>query len=96
MTYSFKAKENKKHIIPSVIHVDGSCRIQTVKETDNYHYYKLILEFYKLSGVPLVLNTSLNLAKCPIVETVNDALNTFKNSDIDIIYFPELNSMVEK
>lgn len=96
MTYSFKAKEEKKHFIPSVIHVDGSCRIQTVKENENYHYYKLISEFYKLSGVPLILNTSFNLARQPIVETVNDSLETFKNSKIDVLYFPELNLALQK
>lgn len=96
MTYSFKAKDDKKHLIPSVIHVDGSCRIQTVKKEENIHYHTLISEFYKLSGVPLILNTSFNLAKQPIVESVNNALRTFKMSRIDVLYFPELNLAIEK
>lgn len=96
MTFSFKAKESIQHLIPSVIHVDGSCRIQTVKKEQNFHYYELIKNFFELSGVPLLLNTSLNLAGEPIVETVQDALRTFKNSRIDILYFPELDLMIQK
>lgn len=96
MTFSFKAKESKQHLIPSVIHVDGSCRIQTVKREQNPNYYDLIEEFYILSGVPLLLNTSFNLAGEPIVESTKDALRTFKNSKIDILYFPELNLTVQK
>lgn len=96
MTYSFKARSDKADLIPSVIHKDGSCRIQTVKETENSHYHKLISEFYKLSGVPLLLNTSFNLAGEPIVETVDDALRTFKNSQIEVIYFPEIQTAIKK
>ena len=90
MTYSFRANPEKANKIPSVIHVDGSCRIQTVKQSQNYHYYNLISTFYEYSGVPLLLNTSFNLAGEPIVETPDDALRTFKNSKIDILYFPEI------
>jgi len=96
MTFSFDVKEDKKHLIPSVVHVDGSCRIQTVTVEQNPHFYKLISEFYDLCGIPLLLNTSFNLAGEPIVETVNDALRTFKNSKIDVLYFPELNIALEK
>lgn len=96
MTYSFTAREEKKNLIPSVIHVDGSCRIQTVKRNQNPHYYDLITEFYKISGVPLILNTSLNLAKHPIVETIEHALHTFNNSKIDYLYVPEIRVILEK
>lgn len=96
MTYSFKALPEKAKLIPSVIHVDGSCRIQTVKQTENLHYYELISAFYALSGIPMLLNTSFNLAGEPIVETVDDALRTFKNSRIDILYFPELQNAIVK
>lgn len=96
MTYSFKAKEGKESIIPSVVHVDGSCRIQTVKKEQNHHYYELIAEFYALSGVPMLLNTSFNLAGEPIVESAEDALRTFANSKIDAIYFPEIKTVLVK
>lgn len=96
MTYSFKANPEKANKIPSVIHVDGSCRIQTVKEEQNLHYYKLINAFYELSGVPLLLNTSFNLAGEPIVESIEDALRTFNASKIDILYLPEFNIALQK
>jgi len=96
MTFSFTCKEDKKHIIPSVIHVDGSCRIQTVTEEQNYHYYNLIKAFYNITGVPMVLNTSFNLAGEPLVETIDDAFKTFANSKIDYLYLPELELLVSK
>lgn len=96
MTYSFKAKKEKADKIPSVIHVDGSCRIQTVKKHQNPHYYELISAFHQLSGVPLLLNTSFNLAGEPIVETIDDALRTFENSGIDILYLPDLKIAILK
>ena len=96
MTYSFAAKADKTDEIPSVIHVDGSCRIQTVRKEQNEHYYNLISAFNDLTGVPLLLNTSFNLAGEPIVETPFDALKTFHNSDIDVIYLPELKKILAK
>lgn len=96
MTFSFTCKEDKKHIIPCVIHVDGSCRIQTVTQQQNYHYYNLIKAFYDVTGVPMVLNTSFNLAGEPLVETIDDAFRSFTKSDIDYLYLPELQIVVSK
>lgn len=75
--------------VPSINHVDGTCRVQTLKKKFNKHYYNLIKEFYKITGVPMLLNTSLNLAGDTIVETVDDGINTLNNSEIDYLYFPE-------
>lgn len=96
MSFSFECKEDKKKIIPCVIHVDGSCRIQTVTQEQNYHYYNLIKAFNELTGIPMVLNTSLNLGGEPLVETIDDAFKTFKNSNIDFLYLPELQLIVSK
>lgn len=96
MTFSFTCKEDKKHIIPSVIHVDGSCRIQTVTKEQNLHYYNLIRAFNTMTGVPMLLNTSFNLAGEPLVETIDDAFKTFAKSDIDYLYLPELELIVSK
>tara|TARA_R110000787_G_scaffold258784_1_gene364005 strand:+ start:532 stop:1101 length:570 start_codon:yes stop_codon:yes gene_type:complete len=92
MTFSFKCIKNKNKI-PAVIHVDGSCRIQTVTENQNKHYYNIINEFYKLSKVPILLNTSFNLAGDPLVETIEDALDTFKKSNLNYLYLPELKTL---
>jgi len=96
MTYSFKVHKERAHMIPSVIHVDGSCRIQTVKKEENYHYYNLLSAFNSITNVPMLLNTSFNLAGEPIVETVDNAMRTFGQSKIDVLYFPELRVIVTK
>lgn len=75
----------KRDKIPSVVHVDGTCRVQTVTKKANGVYYDLIAKFYELTGVPLILNTSFNLAGEPIVETPRDALNSFLSTDMDFL-----------
>jgi len=80
--------------VPAIMHVDRTCRVQTLKKSFNKHYYNLIKEFNHITGVPLVLNTSLNLAGDTIAETVEDALHTLNNSEIDYLYFPETNTLV--
>jgi len=96
MSFAFTCKPEKASLIPCVIHVDGTCRIQTVTEQQNKHYYNLIKAFYQLSGVPMILNTSLNLAGDPLVETIGDAFKTFAHSRIDCLYLPELNILAKK
>lgn len=89
MTISFHAK--KPSMIPGVIHVDNTCRVQTVNDKMS-HIYLLLKEFTKITGCPVLLNTSFNLAGKPLIETQKDAIDCFTNSDIDILWFPELNS----
>lgn len=81
----YTAKVLKPKEIPAVTHVDGTARIQTVNYNDNPHYYNLIKAFYKITNVPIVLNTSLNGNGTPILETEEDALNFFRESNIDIL-----------
>jgi carbamoyltransferase len=87
-----------KHIgdVPSVTHVDGTCRVQTVNEADNLFYYRLIDAFYKKTGVPMVFNTSFNLAGDPLVETLVDAVNTIIGSDIKYLYLPDIGKLLVK
>ena len=94
MMYAVKCHEGVEEKIPSVIHVDGTCRIQTVTPEQNEHYYNLIDAFEKLSEVPILFNTSFNLGGEPLVETVEDAVKTLKNSDIEYCYFPEIQKLV--
>ncbi len=70
--------------IPSVVHVDGSVRPQTVAK-DGSQYSKVLEEFYKLTGVPLIMNTSFNSVNEPIVCTPVDALKTFYSTGIDLL-----------
>lgn len=95
MTFSFKCIKNKNKI-PSVIHKDGSCRIQTVNKKQNKYFYKIIESFYKITDVPMLLNTSFNLAGDSLVETPEDAMNTFKKSELKYLFFPEEKILCEK
>jgi carbamoyltransferase len=96
MMFAVNVIEDKKSLIPSITHVDGTCRIQTVKRNNNTHFYDVINDFHKITGVPVVFNTSFNLAGHCLIETVDDALKTFRSSDIDILYFPEVGRMMRK
>jgi len=71
--------------IPSCVHEDETSRVQTINEEDNKLIYGLIDEFEKLSGVPILINTSFNVRGEPIVESPDDALNCFFNTGIDIL-----------
>ena len=93
MMYAVDALPGVAEKIPSVIHVDGTCRIQTVTTEQNEHYYNLIDAFEKLSEVPILFNTSFNLGGDPLVETVEDAVNTLNKSDIEYLYLPEIQSL---
>lgn len=81
----FMIKSEKRKIIPAVTHIDGSGRLQTVKKQVNPRYYRLIAEFEKLSGIPIVLNTSFNLKGEAIVCTPTDALRTFFSCGLDVL-----------
>jgi carbamoyltransferase len=85
-----------KNKYKAITHVDGTCRIQTVTEEQNPHYYRLIQEFEKITGVPILFNTSFNLAGDPLVETIEDALETMLKSEMKYMYVPELGYLLEK
>ena len=95
MMYAMEMQPNKIGELPSVTHVDGTCRIQTVSQEQNENYYNLINEFYKLSGVPLLFNTSFNLGGQPLVETIFDAIHTLKSSQLEYLYLPELGKLIK-
>ena len=85
MLFNSFVVEDKRKRIPSVVHVDGSARVQTVSKHDNKKIYMLLHDFFKETGVPVLLNTSFNLGGEPIVESPADAVNTFTKSNIDIL-----------
>ena len=71
--------------IPAAVHIDNTARVQTLDESHNPKLYDLITRFEKLSGIPIVINTSLNVKGQPIVETPNDAMQLFNESDVDVL-----------
>ena len=80
-----KIKKSKTSIIPAVSHVDETGRLQTVSKNTNDHYYNLIKAFYNITGVPVLLNTSLNVMGKPIVSSVSDIAGVFATSGLDIL-----------
>jgi carbamoyltransferase len=76
--------EDYKSKIPAVVHVDGTARPQMVSKRTNPRYWNLINEFKKITGIPMLLNTSFNIQE-PIVCSPKDAINTFKNANFDAL-----------
>ncbi|NWJ21053.1 carbamoyltransferase [Marine Group I thaumarchaeote] len=79
------AKVKKPEIIPAVTHVDGTGRLQTVSNDANPLYYDLINEFYKITGVPVIINTSMNVMGEPIVNTPEQAFQMIVKTDMDCL-----------
>jgi carbamoyltransferase len=96
MMYAVDVREDKVLQIPAVTHVDNTCRVQTVNREQNTHYYNLINAFYSKTGVPLLFNTSFNLAGEPLVESMFDAMVTLFNSEIEYLYLPDIGKLVKK
>jgi carbamoyltransferase len=94
MMYAVNCQPGIEEKIPSIIHVDGTCRIQTVTQEQNPLYYRLIKEFKDKTGVPIVFNTSFNLGGDPLVETIDDAIQTLIKSDIEYLYLPEHGKLI--
>tara|TARA_R100000322_G_scaffold53658_1_gene33286 strand:- start:1766 stop:3322 length:1557 start_codon:yes stop_codon:yes gene_type:complete len=91
MSYVVNVKNNK---IPGICHVDNTCRIQTLTKADNKHFYNLLKEFYNITNIPVILNTSLNLAGQPLVEDIEDMVEFLNKSGIDYVYLPEFNKVL--
>ena len=83
MTLTFDVRKEKQSQIASITHVDGTARIQTVGRETNPRFHRVISEFGKLTGVPMVINTSFNVKGQPIVCTPRDAVSTFFMTGMD-------------
>ncbi len=84
------AKVRMPERLAAVTHIDGSARPQTLERPDNPRVYELLQEFEKLSGVPVLLNTSLNTNNEPLVETPEQALQFFENTETDLIVLEDI------
>jgi carbamoyltransferase len=85
MLKNYSVRPDKRSRIPAVVHVDGSARVQTVDRTRDPLFWRLIKEFERLSGVPVVLNTSFNARGETMVCTVQDALRCFSTTGMDAL-----------
>jgi carbamoyltransferase len=85
MLFVYPVRDEVADRIPAVRHVDGTARIQTVNETQHPSYYALLKEFKKLTGVPVLVNTSFNTLGKPIVCSPRDAIECFWTSPFDAL-----------
>jgi len=92
MTLNFDSLQITKTIAPGIIHVDGTCRVQTVSKG---FLFQLLTLFFKITQCPMLLNTSFNLAGEPLVQTKKDALETLNRSKLDYVYFVNDNILVK-
>ncbi|WP_436499899.1 carbamoyltransferase family protein [Actinokineospora sp. HUAS TT18] len=85
MLLVFDVLEHQRAVVPAITHVDGTARVQTVTEQENPLYYRMISEFEKITGVPMVVNTSFNDNEEPIVCTPQDAVACYLKTDVDAL-----------
>jgi len=85
MLYVTDVIEDKRAVLPAITHVDGTGRLQTVRQDTNPKYYKLIETFGDATGIPVLLNTSFNLKGEPVVNTPAEAFNSFSASGMDLL-----------
>ena len=90
MMYAVNCQPGIEEKIPAIIHVDKTCRIQTVTEEQNKHYYDIIKEWYDATGCPIIFNTSFNLGGEPLVETLDDAIRTISTSDVEYLTYQSI------
>jgi carbamoyltransferase len=95
MSFVINFKDEVKHKVPAVVHIDGTGRLQTVTEKDNKWYYSFLKKWEKMTGIPILLNTSFNDRE-PIVETPEHAVNCFLGTNIDYLYFVDEEILVSK
>lgn len=72
------------------VHIDNTARVQTITKEDNLRFYTPIDKFREITNVPILLNTSLNVKGRPIVETPDDALKLFEESDVDLLVINDM------
>jgi carbamoyltransferase len=85
MLLSAQVNKDKQSILPAVTHIDGSARVQSVSKNINPRLWNLIKEFENITGLAVILNTSFNLNKEPIVCAPEEAVSCFKRSQMDCL-----------
>jgi len=85
MTITFDCTPYMKKKCPAVVHVDGTARPQIIEKSQNPSYYKILKEYYKLTSIPALINTSFNMHEEPIVCSPDDALRSFITGALDCL-----------
>jgi carbamoyltransferase len=86
MTSAPKAKEITKQKAPAIVHYDGTSRVQTLSVQDNELLHNVLCQIGDNTGIPILMNTSFNIANEPIVDTPNSAMRSFIGSEADVLY----------
>lgn len=86
MVLAFDIKSERASLVPGVVHVDGTCRLQSICPADNELFSRLITAFFEETGIPMVLNTSFNVQGEPIVETIADAVECFLKTGLHVLF----------
>lgn len=94
MTMTFNVTDKHKELAPATVHVDGTARPQVVSYSDNPRFYNIIKNYYELTGIPIVINTSFNIHEEPIVNTPSEALKILKQNSVDILVLNDF--LIEK
>ena len=89
-----RVRKDLQNRVPAIVHVDGSSRVQSVSTDSNPSFYRLLREFHAVSGVPMLLNTSLNIMGKPIAHSVEDLVGTFLSTGLDILVVEDV--IIEK
>lgn len=95
MQFVLNFKDEKKHLVPAVVHKDGTARLQTVRPEDNPWYYEFLNKWNEKTGVPIILNTSFNDRE-PICENVEHSIKCFLGTNIDYLFFPEYSLILKR
>ncbi|MDP1771427.1 MAG: carbamoyltransferase N-terminal domain-containing protein [Methylobacter sp.] len=85
MTLTYNVSDIAKKNIPAAVHIDNTARPQVLRREDNSDYYDIIKEYYGITGVPSVINTSFNMHEEPIVRTADEAILAFQSADLDAL-----------
>jgi carbamoyltransferase len=85
MTMTFAVTDKHKELAPATVHVDGTARPQIVRHSDNPRFYNILHCYYRLTGIPIIINTSFNIHEEPIVNSPEDALGILKHDAVDIL-----------
>lgn len=84
-----EVKHDKKELVPAIVHVDGTGRVQTLTRENNGRFYELVKKFHERTGVPMLLNTSFNRMGQPIIETPTDAIECLLSTGLDCCVFED-------
>ena len=85
MTITFECTDEMKNKSPAVVHVDGTARPQLISKKNNPRYHRILSEYYNLTGIPSIVNTSFNMHEDPIVCSPDDAIKTFIQGELDYL-----------